>query len=168
MEQINFNYCMYVDEIDLTKEYIDFINSIELELCNINYTSFYKEENPLLKDKTFDILLPFLKKIKEKASITFEGCWVQKYVRDQYHHLHTHHSEGSNGYSFVLYINETKDSSNTCFFNPGYPYIFTHEYISKPKKGKIILFDKAIPHSVEPNKDEERLIVSGNILFNEG
>jgi hypothetical protein len=91
VEQINFSYHIYLDEIELTQEYID----------------------------------------------------------------------------FVLYVSETKNSSNTCFFNPGYPYVHTHEYISKPKKGKIILFDKAIPHSVEPNKDEERLIVSGNIVFNE-
>ena len=164
MEQINFSYHIYLDEIELTQEYIDFVNNVELELSHINYTSYYKEDNIILKNKTFNIILPFLKKIKNKGSILFEHCWVQKYKKEQYHHLHTH---GSGGYSFVLYVSETKNSSNTCFFNPGYPYVHTHEYISKPKKGKIILFDKTIPHSVEPNKDEERLIVSGNIVFNE-
>lgn len=165
MEHIKFDFNIYSDQLTITQSYIDLVESIELELVNQKYTSYYKIKNNVFINGTQEIIKPSVEKIaklKNFSNLIFENCWVQKYKQGQYHPLHTH---GVEGFSFVFYINVTDNSSKTCFYNPGYPYVQTHEYIVKPKRGLIIIFDKAIPHFVEPNKDEERLIVSGNFIL---
>jgi hypothetical protein len=40
-----------------------------------------------------------------------------------------------------------------------------HHYKIKPKKGRCVLFPGAMPHEAMPNKEDTRLVISGNIAF---
>jgi hypothetical protein len=136
----------------------------------------YKKENVLttwglqnqeFQEKAIEDLKPFLldfgKQINQPKAVV-QDVWCQKYSVDQHHGTHIH-GVGAHEYSFIWYINCSEQSSNTVFFNPGFPYVNTDYVKIKPKQNKFILFPGYIPHEVEKNSDNERCIVSGNIKF---
>ena len=67
--------------------------------------------------------------------------------------------------SFVYYVECNDDSAETVFYNYGYPYVDHHHYKIKPKKGRCVLFPGAMLHEAMPNKEDTRLVISGNIAF---
>ena len=144
----------------------------------IQKTNFhvYKKENVLstwglekqeFQQKTIEELKPFLfnfaKQINQ-PNLTVQEIWCQKYSVDQHHGTHIH-GVNDHEYSFIWYINCSELSSDTVFFNPGFPYVNTDSIKIKPKQNKFILFPGYIPHEVEKNKDNERCVISGNIKY---
>ena len=83
-------------------------------------------------------------------------------MKNHYHDLHTHGHE-HHKLSFILYLITTSKSSKTMFYGPGHPLINWKSFEVQPEPGLFILFPSYIPHSVGYNKDNERLILSGNV-----
>ena len=104
--------------------------------------------------------------ILNKKFYNLKGVWIQKYKIADYHNLHFH-TISINSYSFVLYIDCGNNSGSTRFFNIGYPYLCLDQYESKPMIGKCIIFLGALPHESIPSKDNKKIIVSGNISYND-
>ena len=90
--------------------------------------------------------------------------WIQQYNEGHSHRLHVH-GPLENDWSFVYYVECNDDSAETVFYNYGYPYVDHHHYKIKPKKGRCVLFPGAMPHEAMPNKEDTRLVISGNIAF---
>ena len=66
---------------------------------------------------------------------------------------------------FVWFIEGDKNSSPLSFYDVGYPYVD----INTPKDfefvpGTLLLFPGYMPHEVRPNKNNNRLVVSGNLV----
>ena len=63
----------------------------------------------------------------------------------------------------------TLPSSNMIILEPGYPYANTNQrFAIKPKDGGCVAFPGHIPHFVEPNPSDNRLILSTNLEFIKG
>jgi hypothetical protein len=165
MKKFNFTFSLYDETINLSKDYIKYIKSIGLQQYDFQATSFYEEEkNQELKYKTFKELENYTHRIIKDinySSYDFKDAWIQKYDKPgDFHDCHIHDPYL---YSFVLYIDCSKNSGETMFYNPGYPYYSTDSLRVKPEKGRCIIFNGAIPHAALPNFDKKRLVVSGNI-----
>lgn len=136
------------------------------------YSSFFFEDEALKKtfiDSYKDWLINFFKKDlnKDFDKMGLMNIWCQKYTNNSRHPLHVHH-ENNTYVSFIWYINCTDKSSDTMFYNPGYPHCNYFEKAIKPEKNKIVFFDAFIPHEVLQNEDEARCVLSGNFkLINE-
>ena len=133
-----------------------------------------REKDKPYYDTLFRFLRPsFLKLVKGAGykDYNIKEYWQQKYGKGDFHDLHCH-SVDKPEFSFVYFINASSDSSPTKFFLPGYPYIKvenqgTLQHIIKidAKIGRLIIFNSFIPHAVDPNKDDEREIISGNMAY---
>ena len=159
---INHSFQFLIEEhkINFSKKFKNYIINLPVYKNEANNSSFFKET----KNKQLLIEVnSYLNLIFEKHSSILEEVWVQKYNLNQFHDLHTH-GLGKNFLSFIWYINCSKKSSKTVFFNPGYPYFETHKIEIEPEIGKLIIFDGCIPHHVLPNKDSLRTIISGNLI----
>jgi len=137
-------------------------------------TSFFKEKNILLY-KDFKFLLNQChlffdyvaqeNKYKEGKVIS---SWFQIYQKGDFHHTHIHNTSTKvqKFWNFIFYIECRKNSSNTIILEPGYPYIDNTTPISiKPTVGGCVAFPGHIPHFVEPNKSNKRIILSCNVEF---
>ena len=52
---------------------------------------------------------------------------------------------------------------------PGYPYVNSNQRVMiKPEIGRCVAFPGYIPHFVEPNKSDRRIIMSTNLEFLKG
>lgn len=165
----NFNQKILHTNILLSKELKDVINSIKLENYKINNNNFFKKDSSdeikgkFIFSKLDNYFLKLCKYLKYKKYEVIDW-WVQSYKEGQYHDLHTHGSD-MDKYSFVLYFETTDNSSNITFYGPGYPLLTFNGISFKPKTGLLILFPCYLPHIVETNKDNKRLILSGNLKF---
>lgn len=146
-------------KINFDNNFYKFIKKFTLNKFEYNNNSYFNKSNDreILKKEIEKYINP----IAHEHSCKLEDVWIQKYNKLQFHDLHIH---GQNNYSFVWYIDCSDKSSRTIFHNPGYPYIETQRVEVYPSKGKFILFDGVVPHVVLPNKDNKRLVVSGNFL----
>ena len=167
MEIINYSFPIFVKDLIISNEYISLVKNTKLtkfEFNNNNY--FEKDDNNTFIQNTSNEMNSFLLEIKKTLNLNsynFDDIWIQKYDNSDFHDCHIHNP---NTFSFIIYIDCTDDSSETMFYNVGYPYFFIKSYKVKPKIGRCIVFHGAIPHTALPNKDDKRLIVSGNIKFN--
>lgn len=167
MKKFNFTFSLYDETINLSKEFISYVKSIKLKEYDFQSNSFYsKEKEGELKEKTFKELENYIYRIIKDLNYSrheFKNVWIQKYNKPgSFHDCHIHDPYS---YSFVLYVDCSKDSAETMFYNPGYPFYDIHKIKVKPEKGRCIIFNGAIPHAALPNFDKKRLIVSGNIKF---
>jgi hypothetical protein len=165
LQRIDFNFSIFEKTINLDKEFIEHIKSEELRQYEFNKNNYLLKENYLLTTTVKNQIDPLLQEIGKAlnfAEYTFTKTWVQKYNKNHFHDCHIH---SFTDYSFIIYVECTEDSSETMFYNIGYPYVDTLRHRVKPKIGKCVVFHGMIPHSVLPNKDDERLIVSGNIQW---
>ena len=161
MYKHNFVYSIIEDFVKVDKETLKQIKKIKLKkdknIPNMNLTSFYeknKELDKFVKNK--------LKNIFKKYKLKFKNSWVQKYLQNDYHNLHTHHIDEK---SFVWFIEGQENSSPLVFYDIGYPIIDTQQsIIIKFVPGTLVIFPGFIPHEVRPNKNDNRLIVSGNVI----
>jgi len=144
-------YSVFIDTL-----FYDKIKSWPLDRYDYNNNSYFN--NPLLQELN-NLVDDKLKYIFKENNCRLFDTWIQSYQDNQFHDLHLHPESFM---SFVWYIDCTDKSSETIFYNPGYPYIERNKLHIKPEKGKLILFDSALPHHVLPNKDSQRLVISGN------
>ena len=161
MPKHSFIYSIIEEFVEVDKESLKQINKIKLKkddnIPDMNLTSYYD------KNKSFDDFLKNkLNKVFEKYKLTLKDSWVQKYLKNNYHSLHTHDVKTK---SFVWFIQGDKNSSPLYFYDVGFPMVDTNQSIKiNFVPGKLIIFPGFIPHEVRPNKNNNRLIVSGNAI----
>ena len=161
MSKHSFVYSVIEEFVKVDKESLKQINKIKLKKDNnipdMNYTSFYNKNssfNNFIKNK--------LSSVFKKYNLTLQNSWVQKYELNGYHNLHTHDIDKK---SFVWFIEGQENSSPLVFYDIGYPIIDTQQsIIIKFVPGTLVIFPGFIPHEVRPNKNDNRLIVSGNVI----
>lgn len=172
MEIFNFNFSIFVKDLILDNHYINIVKNKSLKTYEFNKSNYFDENDNNFSLKTSEqlknYLIEVLKELNHKEKLNYKECrientWIQKYNNNDFHDCHIHNATG---FSFILFIDCTENSSETLFYNVGYPYFSIKNYRVKPKIGRCIVFHGAIPHTALPNKDEKRLIVSGNIFFN--
>ena len=149
------------------KSTLFFLNSKSFEKDKM-LTTFFEKENVLenknlidLKDHILNILNIFTKDVIKKTYFNLHASWFQMYKINDYHDLHIHETE-ENCYSLIFYIQCREESAPTEFFMPGHPYVIGPHFSINPKKSKIVIFPGNVPHQVLLNKDEKRIILSGN------
>jgi hypothetical protein len=161
MSKHSFVYSVIEEFVKVDKESLKQINKIKLKKDNnipdMNYTSFYNKNssfNNFIKNK--------LSSVFKKYNLTLQNSWVQKYELNGYHNLHTHDIDKK---SFVWFIEGNEDSSPLYFYDVGYPVVDTNQTIKiNFVPGTLVIFPGFIPHEVRPNKNNNRLIVSGNVI----
>ncbi len=134
-------------------------------------TTYFKEKNILLK-REFKFLLDSCQKFynevaKENNYISWNVMisWVQRYDKGDFHDTHIH-STLENHWNFVFYLNCKEDSSRIVVLEPGYPYVNEGKRVSiKPKIGGCVAFPGYMPHFVEPNISDRRIVLSSNLEF---
>jgi len=161
MSKHNFVYSVIEEFVKVDKETLKQIKKIKLKkdknISNMNLTSFYEKNKELDK-----FVVNKLKNIFEKYKLKLKKSWVQKYGLNSYHSLHTHHIDEK---SFVWFIEGNEDSSPLYFYDVGYPVVDTNQSIKiNFVPGILVIFPGFIPHEVRPNKNNNRLIVSGNVI----
>jgi len=165
MEVFNFTFPIFVKDLMLNNDYINIVKNKSLKNFEFNQNNYFEKNDVYFSFQTNnqikDYLLEILKQLDCKE-YKIVDIWIQKYGNNNFHDCHIHNTDG---FSFIIYIDCTKNSSETLFYNVGYPYFLTKTYRVKPKKGRCVVFHGAIPHTGLPNKDDKRLIVSGNINF---
>jgi hypothetical protein len=164
IKNLKFETNIYTTNIKLNKKFLSLFEDMHLEEQGDNKNNYYKKQfSDKIKEQT---IYSFLEKpIKNilNANFRLDSWWVQKYEKENFHKLHTH-GASPNLKSFVLYLNCTEKSSEIVFYQPGHPLIEDCKPIHiKPIKGLLIVFPSYIPHEVLKNKDNERLILSGNV-----
>jgi hypothetical protein len=165
MQILNFNFPIFVKDLNLNNIYIDIVKNKLLKKYDFNKNNFFDKNDELFSIQTNNELKNYLLEIVKQLNCKeykIQNTWIQKYNNNDFHDCHIH---SPSSFSFVLYIDCTEDSSETMFYNVGYPYFFTQSYKIKPQIGRCVVFHGAIPHTALPNKDDKRLIVSGNIIF---
>ena len=166
MEIFNFNFPIFVKDLELKNTYIEIVKNKSLKKYNFNKNNFFDKNDINFSFQTNDQIQEYLLEILKTLNCKeykIENTWIQKYDNNDFHDCHIHNP---NGFSFVLYIDCTDNSSESMFYNVGYPYFSINNFKIKPKIGRCVVFHGAIPHTALPNKDDKRLIVSGNIKFN--
>ena len=147
------------------------LNNENMEKVPYLKTTHFKEKNILLKDK-FKFLLESCQKFYDEVarqnnytSWNIIESWVQRYDRGDFHDTHIHFPL-ANHWSFVFYLDCKEDSSNLVVLEPGYPYINEGKKVNiKPKIGKCVAFPGHLPHFVEPNTSDKRIILSTNLEY---
>ena len=159
---------MFHQDLEVSQELYDYVVSYEMEKIDHVETSFYKKEMDLrLAELTMSCVEDFFIEIGKrigKTSLQLLKIWVQRYEKFSHHAIHVHAHDAHN-YSFVLYIDCTEDSAGTMFYSVGFPYVDHTNYTVQPLKGRCVVFPGAMPHEALPNKDDKRVIVSGNIVY---
>ena len=157
----SFIYSVIEDFIPIDEQTTKKIKKIKLDKYPLNYNNFY---NPVEKENLQKLVLIKLGEVFKKNRLKLVNCWVQKYMKNHYHDVHTHF-RCPEGKSFVWFIEGSKDSSPICFYDVGYPLINTNQTLSiKFKPGILLVFPGFLPHAVPLNKSNNRLIVSGNVI----
>ena len=171
MEIYKFNFPIFIKDLILDNKYIDIVKNKYLKKFEFNENNYFEQDDNYFSLQTSELLknylIEILQELNNKENLNYKECrientWVQKYKVNDFHDCHIHNPKG---FSFIIYVDCTEDSSETLFYNVGYPYVSTTTYRVKPKAGRCVVFHGAIPHTALPNKDDKRLIVSGNIKF---
>ena len=159
--QITFDY----------KKLMQVIKKEKMEKFPYMKTTYFKEKNILLK-KEFKFLLDSCQKFYQEvagdnqyASWRIIMSWIQRYDKGDFHDAHIH-STSPQYWSFVFYLDCNEDSSKTIVLEPGYPYIDERKRVAiKPKIGGCVAFPGYVPHFVEPNINNKRVVLSSNLQF---
>ena len=162
----NINCKIVETEITASTDFKNLLSTIEIK---DNFTSYKdKKSASILSDfigrqyrnNLTDIINCFTD-VKKLVAYEISDCWVQKY-NNKKHDIHVH-GNNNEKLSFVWYINASHESSPIKFYNPGYPYMDHWSKEIHPNKDKFLMFNSYIPHEVAINKDDVRMVVSGNI-----
>jgi hypothetical protein len=162
IKTLKFEQKIYLTKVKLSKEDIKLFKDIELIEYEKNANNFFENVDEDKKPDIYNIIQEPIEEILKGHSFSLTKWWVQKYVKGNYHEMHTHGADPFRR-SFILYVDCTKESSPVNFYGPGHPLIHTDPIQVKPVKGMLILFPSFLPHEVLNNNDDERLILSGNI-----
>ena len=167
MYRHTFSYYLIEEYIEIKKDVLKKIKQVSLKKDKhdpeMNLNSYYEAMNNTDESLVFkEFINKQLKDIFEKHNLKIKNGWVQKYLKNSYHSLHVHDSDEK---SFVWFIEGNEKSSPTVFYDVGFPYINTNQSISfKFIPGTLLIFPGFLPHEVRPNKNNNRLIVSGNVF----
>lgn len=173
MKHIIFKQHILVEDIQLHEDEINHVKSIKVskknkdDLMLTNYFENFNDEKCIKIIRKYEHVFEEIRVRNNYQTYKLTKFWVQKYNNEDYHDIHTHGTQ-DNHYSFIIYIDCSKNSSVTLFYALGYPYtsyVGKSPYGIKPEKGRIILFNSFLPHGLVPNKDEKRLVLSGNITY---
>lgn len=164
MKELNFTHTIFIEDKELSNKFNNYVNSIKLErdfeqLNNFNESS--TEFNKLVNVELENIFNSVCERLN-KTRYDLLHTWVQKYDNHDWHQVHVHNPTD---YSFIYFIDCTKDSSPTTFYTPGHPYVMEEPIHVVAKKGRCVIFKGGIPHEVRPNNDNVRKVVSGNVRF---
>lgn len=166
-----FDISFYEMEVSFNNEQVlQFIQNVQMSKLQM-LTTFgkdnqilQKEEMKDFKNHLFYFLDIFVKKALGKNKFSIIDSWIQCYSENSYHPLHIHGVE-HNQWSLIYYIQASKNSSHTNIYGPGHPYIDFEKKTVQPKTNKLVLFPSSLPHDVEPNRDNERIILSANLYI---
>jgi hypothetical protein len=166
--QKDFVQSLFYQDLEVTPELYDFVSSYKIDPIDHVETSFYESElNVELIRLTMECVEPFFieagKKLG-KSGLQVLKMWIQRYGQAAYHPIHVH-GLSQFEYSFAFYVDCTETSGHTMFYNVGYPYVDHTNFKVQPKIGRCVLFPGSMPHEAMPNRDERRMIVSGNIVY---
>jgi hypothetical protein len=166
--QKDFVESMFHQDLEVSQELYDYVMSYQMEKIDHVETSFYRKDMDLrLAEMTMRCVEDFFVEIGKrigKTSLQLLKIWVQRYEQYSHHAIHIHAPDAHN-YSFVFYIDCTEHSAGTMFYSLGYPYVDHTNYTVQPLKGRCVVFPGAMPHEALPNKDNRRVIVSGNFVY---
>ena len=161
MVKHSFIYSVIEEFIKIDEQTKKEIKKIKLDKYPLNYNNFYNSKE---KERLENLILPQLNTVFKKYKLKLIDCWVQKYMKNHYHDLHTHRGYAKSK-SFVWFIEGDKDSSPICFYDVGYPLINTQQIIEIDFiPGKLLIFPNYLPHAVPLNKSNNRIILSGNVI----
>ena len=162
MAKHSFTYSVIEEFIPIDEHTKKEIKKIKLDKYPMNYNNFYSHTG---KEKLQNLILMKLNTVFKKHELKLVNCWIQKYMKNHYHDLHTHSSGDRKVKSFVWFIEGTEGSSPLCFYDVGYPLINTEQILKiKFMPGILLIFPGFLPHAVPLNKSNNRLIVSGNVI----
>ena len=156
-------YSVMEDYLEIDKETKSKIKKFKMykdkNIPSMNLNNFWNVEE---KEKLKNLLNLKFKKLCLKYNFKVKDCWIQKYLKNSYHSLHTHSFDKQ---SFVWFIEGSEKSSPIKFFDVGWPLINTNQFIEIPfKPGTFLIFPGFLPHEVQVNNSHNRLIVSGNVI----
>ncbi|MFC3711112.1 2OG-Fe(II) oxygenase [Sphingoaurantiacus capsulatus] len=167
IQRYDFVESLFYQDLAVSPELDSYVHGYRLDRIDHAETSFHHDADERLYRLTMACVDQFfisVGKLLKKSGMSVLKMWVQKYERGAYHPVHVHATDRDN-YSFVFYIDCTEESAATMFYNVGFPYVDHGAFKVKPVKGRCVLFPGAMPHEALPNRDERRLIVSGNIAY---
>ena len=167
MKTEQFITAFHHEDLEPNIEVENHCKEIKLEDVKEHNTSFFEENQEQLAKLFIPVVKDFWKEVgimHGYTSFRLKHLWIQQYNPGHSHRLHIH-SPLKNEWSFVYYVDCNEDSANTVFYNFGYPYVDHHHFKIKPKKGRCVLFPGALPHEAEPNVENSRLVISGNMAF---
>lgn len=155
----SFEYNIFEEQIDITSKILKEVKSYSLTKDETNNNNYLKKDKKLLH-----MVRKNLKDIFKKHKLNIIDCWVQLYLKNNYHSVHTHFATQKD-YSFVWFINGDKNSAPIIFYEIGYPLINSNKKITfNFKPGMLLIFPGFMPHEVPANKSNNRLIISGNAI----
>ena len=154
-----FEYNIFEEYVDINDKILSDVKSYPLTKFEMNNNSYLKKDKKLL-----NMVRGKIKNVFKKHKLNITDCWVQLYLKNQYHSLHTHFSTQKD-YSFVWFIDGDKNSAPITFYEIGYPLIDSgKKLIFDFKPGTLLIFPGFMPHEVPLNKSNNRLIISGNAI----
>ena len=155
----SFEYSVFEEQIDITSQILKKVQSYSLTKDETNNNNYLKKDKKLLQ-----MVRKNLKDIFKKHKLNIIDCWVQLYLKNNYHSVHTHFATQKD-YSFVWFIDGDKNSAPIIFYEIGYPLINSNKKIMfNFKPGMLLIFPGFMPHEVPLNKSNNRLIISGNAI----
>jgi hypothetical protein len=87
--------------------------------------------------------------------------WAQRYEQS-FHPAHVHLNCAA---SFIWYLDVEEGCSKLRLYNPGWPYVATHQFEIQPKTGLFILMPSFLPHEVLYNSNKKRNTIAGNLKW---
>ena len=172
MKSYSFVTKVYESEITFDhKKLMQVLKKEKIEKFPYLHTTFFREKNILIQEQ-FKFLLGSCRKFyneiaKEKnyTSWKLQESWIQRYDKGEFHDTHLHISL-EHHWNFVFYLDCKEDSSNMVILEPGYPYVnWRMQVVIKPKIGRCVAFPGHLPHFVEPNPSDKRIILSTNLEY---
>jgi len=154
-----FEYNIFEEYVDINDKILSDVKSYPLTKYKMNNNNFIKKDKKLLSMVRKNLINIF-----KKHKLNIRDCWVQLYLKNNYHSVHTHFATQKD-YSFVWFIDGDKNSSPIIFYEIGYPLINSNKKIKFDfKPGMLLIFPGFMPHEVPLNKSNNRLIISGNAI----
>jgi len=93
-----FEYNIFEEQVDIDKETLINIKKYPLTKYNMNSNSFDNKDKKLL-----NMVKNKLKNVFKKHKLNIIDCWIQLYLKNDYHNIHTHFATQKD-YYFVWFI----------------------------------------------------------------
>ena len=111
-----FTFPVYIENIGINKSFVNRLKQIKLKKFEFNLNNYSIDEESIACKELNNFLQEIAEKIK-LDSFKITKTWLQKYNKNNFHDCHTHDLAN---FSFIYYLDCTKNSSDTLFYNPLY------------------------------------------------